>query len=405
MVLAVFVATVLIANLCSTPISTALIGAGVGTLVYEIVTKFKSPMYLGSCGATTSAVIGAMIIGGSTANYLAVALGGVLIFAVYLIFALIVHFRGAEWFKKIFPASLIGAVTVVIGLNLAKFIPTYLSQSSGNAAIIGSLIAVFVVIVVAVVNYYGKGFLKTISFLVAILAGFLLALVLELAGVENFGIIAAYQDWSWFNPKDFGFMNWSNNAVSWGDIGNIVILFIPVAICAALEHYSDHYALSEIAEQDLMRDPGLSRTLLGNGLASMVGTFIGGQPLTSYGESIGTIGFSKVASVWITTAASGLMILMGFFAPITVFINSIPSEVFAGCAMILYGYIAISGINILKTVDLKEQRNLITTSVALTSGISGFFLGTSALTGVSLAMVLGLIVNLICRIPKKTKED
>lgn len=362
-------------------------------------------MFVSSCGATTSAVIGAMIIGGSTANYLAVALGGVLIFAVYLIFALIVHFRGAEWFKKIFPASLIGAVTVVIGLNLAKFIPTYLNQSGGNAAIIGSLIAVFVVIVVAVVNYYGKGFLKTISFLVAILAGFLLALILELAGVENFGIIAAYQNWSWFNPKDFGFINWPNNAVSWGDIGNIVILFIPVAICAALEHYSDHYALSEIVEQDLMRDPGLSRTLLGNGLASMLGTFVGGQPLTSYGEAIGTIGFSKVASVWITTAASGLMILMGFFAPITVFINSIPSEVFAGCAMILYGYIAISGINILKTVDLKEQRNLITTSVALTSGISGFFLGTSALTGVSLAMVLGLIVNLICRIPKKTKED
>ena len=199
-------------------------------------------------------------------------------------------------------------------------------------------------------------------------------------------------------------MKWANSPFSWKQLPDILLLFIPVSICAALEHYSDHKTLSNILGTDLTVNPGLDRTLIGDGVASAVGAAVGGLPNTSYGESIATIGFSKIGSVWITLVAALIVGVLGFLAPVTAFISSIPSAVFAGCAFILYGYIAESGLKTLfnSHVDLADNRNLIIISVILTSGVSGVALFSPSFKITSLAMVLGVLLNLILK-PSKNK--
>lgn len=419
MVLAVFVATVLIANICGTPIPSCLIGAAVGTIVYEVITGFKSPRFISSCGATVSAVQGALILGDSNNNYVAVAIGGVIIAVVYILFAILIKFGGRKLFDRIFPPIVVGPVTMVIGLNLASFIPSYLGFTdpktgavlTGKAfeiavqtQMIPRLVALFTMLITALISHYGKGFLKTLSFLVGLLSGFILAVVLEFSHAYDFDIASHYTNIKWFNPDDFAFMKWANSPFSWKQLPNILILFIPVSICAALEHYSDHKTLSNILGTDLTVNPGLDRTLIGDGVASAVGAAVGGLPNTSYGESIATIGFSKVGSVWITLVAALIVGVLGFLAPVTAFISSIPSAVFAGCAFILYGYIAESGLKTLfnSHVDLADNRNLIIISVILTSGVSGVALFSASFKGTSLAMVLGVLLNLILK-PSKNK--
>lgn len=397
--LAILVATILIANICGTPVSTCLIGAGIGTLVYQLITGFKSPMFISSCGATVSAVVGALALGGQ--NYVAVAIGGGIIALVYIIFALVIKFKGIDFFNKFFPPIIVGPVTMVIGLNLAKFIPTYVGIDW-----IPGLVALFTMVCVAVLAFKGKGFIKTIAFLIGLGCGYVLALILELTHAYDFGIINSFTHFEWFNAKDFAFMNWANSPFEWSQLPDIILLFLPVAICAALEHYSDHKVLSGIIGTDLTKEPGLHRTLIADGVASSVGTMIGGLPNTSYGESVAVTGFSKVASVWAITIASFILVVMGFFAPITTFFNSIPSAVFGGCAMILYGYIAASGLKTIinEHISLDDTKSLIIVSVILTVGVSGMIFISNSFTGVSLAMVCGVLLNLILRNQKSAQE-
>ena len=409
MVLAVFVATVLIANICGTPIPSCLIGAALGTIVYEAITGFKSPRFISSCGATVSAVVGALALGESN-NYVAVAVGGVIIAVIYILFALLIKFGSRKLFDRIFPPVAVGPVTMVIGLNLAGFISTYLSANASNnnpklAAWLPMLVALITMFIVALTSHYGKGFMKTIAFLIGLMSGFILCLILEFSHAYDFGIAGHYTNIKWFNAEDFAFMRWKDSPFTWSQLPDICLLFIPVAICAALEHYSDHKTLSNILGTDLTVNPGLDRTLIGDGVASAVGTAIGGLPNTSYGESIATIGFSKIGSVWITLVAALIVGVLGFLAPVTAFISSIPSAVFAGCAFILYGYIAESGLKTLVNshVDLADNRNLIIISVILTSGVSGVALFSASFSGTSLAMVLGVGLNLILKQPSKNK--
>ena len=404
MVLAVFVATVLIANICGTPIPTCLISASIGTLLYAVITKFKSPMFISSCGATVSAVTGALA-GATMGNYIYVAIGGLVILLVYLAFALIVKFGGKATFDKIFPPAVVGAITIVIGLNLAGFLQGYVKGASATIDTVPMLVALFTMFATALTSHYLKGFWKTIAFLIGLLSGYVLALILEVSGAYDFGIVAKFGTMRWIQADDFVFMKWDSSTLTWRGVLDAILLFLPVSICAALEHYSDHKTLSNIIGTDLTQDPGLSRTLIGDGVASAVGTMIGGQPNTSYGESIATIGFSRVTSVWVTIAAAITLGVMGLIAPITTFVDSIPSAVFGGCAMILYGYIAASGLKTLMNskVDLENNKNLIVVSVILTVGVSGLFLFSESFTGVALAMVLGVILNLIL-IERKQKD-
>lgn len=395
-VLAVFVATTLIANICGTPISSCLLGACFGTLIYQVITKFRSPMFISSCGATVSAVCGALALNAAGNNYLMVFCGGLIIMAIYALFALIIKLTGTSFMNKVFPPAIVGSVTIVIGLNLAKFILTYVSVG-GEVKSYTVLIAIFTMLITAIVSKYGKGFIKNIPFLFGIVGGYLLSLIITLTTDLDIVNFEAFSNMQWY--PDLTFLQWSSSDWSFANLGRTALYFIPVGICALLEHYSDHKVLSNIIGTDLTETPGLHKTLLGDGVASAVGTAVCGLPNTSYGESIATTGFSKVASVWVITAAAITLGIMSFIAPITAFVQSIPSCVFGGCAMILYGYIAASGLKTIinSKVDLEDNKNLIVVSVILTVGVSGIFLFDAAFAGVSLAMVLGVILNLLLR--------
>ena len=393
--LSVFVATVLIANICGTPISSCLLGACLGTLVYQVITKFRSPVFISSCGATVSAVCGALALNAAGNNYLMVFCGGLIILAVYGIFALIVKLTGIKWIDKIFPPTIIGAVTIVIGINLAAFINGY-TQVGGEHSDIGILIAVATMLITAVVSHYGKGFMKNIPFLFGIVGGYIIALIFTWCGIKVVDF-SSFNNMQWY--PDLTFLKWQSSDWSWANLGRTCLFFIPVAICALLEHISDHKVLSNIIGQDLINNPGLHRTLLGDGVASALGTLTCGLPNTSYGESIATIGFSRVASVWVTSVAAVLLGLMSFIGPVSAFIQSIPSCVFGGCAMILYGFIAASGLKTIinNKVALNNNKNLTVICVILTVGVSGIWLFDAAFSGVALAMILGVVLNLILR--------
>lgn len=395
--MSIFVATVLIANICGTPISSCLFGAGIGTLVYQLITKGKSPMFISSCGATVSAVIGALALGGGN-NYLAVTIGGAVIAIIYILFAIIVKLNGVESINKIFPPTIVGAVTVVIGLNLAKFIPTYVlvNGEHNNIAIV---VAIITMLIVAVTSHYFKGFWKTIPFLIGLMSGYILSVIITLSGVAPLVDFSVFKNVGFFAVPDFTFKYWAQNSISAFDLIQIIILFVPVSICALLEHYSDHKVLSNIIGTDLTETPGLHRTLIGDGTASFVGTILCGLPNTSYGESIATTGFSKVASTAVISLASIMLVIMSFLAPVQAFLLSIPSCVFGGCAMVLYGYIAMSGVRTLlnNKVDFNNNKNVLIVCVILTVGVSGMFFLTESLTGTSLAMILGVILNLILK--------
>ena len=392
MVFAVITATILIANICGTPVSSCLFGACIGTLIYQLLTKFKSPMFISSCGATVSAVCGALSLNASNNNYLMVVCGGVVIMVVYAIFSLIFKIKGVEFINKILPPSIVGAITIVIGLNLAAFEITYTHNSTTWEV----LVALAVMLVVAITSHYCKGFLKTIPFLLGIVFGYILCLVLRLFGLNTIDF-SSFNSLRWY--PDFTFLQWRVSDWSWSNFGKTVLMFLPVSLCAVSEHISDHKTLSNIIGIDLIETPGLHRTLLGDGIASAAGTVICSLPNTSYGESIATIGFSKVASVWISTAAAIVIGIMSFIGIIPAFIETIPSCVFGGCALVLYGYIASSGLKTLITnqIDITNNKNLTIISVVLCAGVSGIFLFTNSFTGVSLAMILGIILNLILR--------
>lgn len=398
MLMAVFVATVLISNICGTPVDAGLLGACLGTLTYQLITKFKSPVFISNSGATVSAVIGALALG-NTPNYFAVFIGGLIICAIYAIFAFIIKWRGIEALNRLFPPYIVGPITIVIGLNLAGFIPTYVGLG-GPQSNINVIVAILVMLVIAVSSHYFKGFLKTIPFLIGLGFGLVLCFVLEAFGAASFGIINGFKSINGlFNLPDVSFMHWSLKGFNFSMLLDILLLFVPVSVCALCEHYSDHRVMSNIIGHDLTNDPGLHRTLLGDGVASAVGTIFGGQPNTSYGESTAMVGFSRVASVKVVSLAAIMLGLLAFIEPIQVLIAVIPSCVFGGCAMILYGYIACSGLKTIMraNIDLENNKKLIIVSVILTVGVSGIFLFSASFAGVSLAMVLGILLNLILR--------
>lgn len=408
-VLAVFVATVLISQICGTPVSSCLLGAGLGTIIYQIITKFKSPSFISSCGATVSAVCGALALNEAGNNYLMVFIGGLVILAIYALFALIVKLTRSSTLTKIFPATVIGAVTIVIGLNLSKFIVGYVGQGAADfnplstSGILMMVCALVTMFTTAAVSHYGKGFMKNIPFLFGIAAGYILALIFTLTNVATLIDFSPFQHMTWY--PDLTFLQWRASDWSWSNFGRTILYFTPVAICALLEHYSDHKVLSNIIGTDLTVEPGLHRTLLGDGVASAFGTAVCGLPNTTYGESVAATAVSKVASVWVITAAAGFLALLSFVGPVSAFIQTIPSCVFGGAAMILYGFIAASGLKTIlnNRVDLENNKNLIIVSVVLTVGVSGIIFLDAAFGGVALAMVLGVLLNLILKEPK-TKE-
>lgn len=392
LVLSVFVATVLIANICGVAVSGALVGAGISTIVYLIFTKFKSPMFISSSGAFVAPVLAAMAAGG----YTAIAIGGLVTCLIYTTFGLIFTKIPVEKVYKVFPHALIGAVTVVIGINLMPFILSYV-QIAGVTNMWGVSVALVTMLAIAVISHYAKGIWQILPFLLGTLIGYVYAIILTVTNIYPIVDFSVFENLKLFNVPDFAFLHWTS--VDWTVILPIIIIYIAYTISAMMECLSDHAALGGIIGVDLYKEPGLGRLFIGEGMANIAGTAIGGLGICSYGEGVACVGFSRVASTRVTFGAAIILILLGFLAPVQAFIASIPSCVFAGAAIILYGFIACSGIKMLQKTDLNIQKNLIIVSTVLSLGISGLVVGgaTISFSATALALIVGIILNLILK--------
>ena len=395
MVLSVFVATVLIANICGVSTSGALVGASLSTIVYLLITKMKSPMFLSNSGAFVAPIIFALATGG----YTGVAIGGLTSCIIYCLFGFIFSKISYEKIYNIFPTALIGAVTVVIGINLMPFILTYV-QINGITNMYGVVIALFTTLVIALVSHYSKGIFRILPFLIGILAGYLLSIIFTITNIYPIIDFSLFKNIGFIQIPDFAFSHWENNFSS---ITPIIIMFIAYTISAMMEALSDHAALSGIIETDLYKTPGLSKIFIGEGIANLVGSCFGGLGICSYGEGVACVGFSKVASTIVTLTAAIILGLLGFIEPIQAFIASIPSCVFAGAAIILYGFIACSGIKMLQKTNLNNQKNLIIVSSVLSLGISGIVIGgnTISFSATALSLIVGIILNFILKDDKE----
>lgn len=391
MVLSVFVATVLIANICGVSTSGALVGASLSTIIYLMATKMKSPMFLSNSGAFVAPVIFALSIGG----YFGVAIGGITSCIIYCIFGFIFSKIPYGKIYNIFPPALIGAVTVVIGINLMPFILTYV-QINGETNMYGVFIALFTMLIIAVVSHYSKGIFKILPFLIGILSGYIVSCIFTLTGIYKVVDFSLFNNIGFIKLPEFAFSKWNNfdfNYIA------IIVMFVAYTISAIMECLSDHAALSGIIGTDLYKTPGLSKIFIGEGLANLVGSCFGGLGICSYGEGVACVGFSKVASSIVTLTAALILGFLGFIEPVQAFIASIPSCVFAGAAIILYGFIACSGIKMLQKTDLNIQKNLIIVSSVLSLGISGLIVGGEIISfsATALSLIVGVILNLILK--------
>ena len=391
MVLSVFVATILIANICGVAVSGALVGAGLATLIYSVVTKGKSPMYISSSGAFVAPVMAALAAGG----YTAVAIGGLVACAIYCLFGFIFSKLSVEKVYKIFPKALIGAITVVIGVNLMPFILSYV-QINGATNMWGVSVALVTMISIALISHYAKGIMRILPFLIGLMIGYIYAIILTVTGACNIVDFTIFNNVSLFVLPDFAFTHWE--PITFVTIVPVIILYIAYTISAQMECLSDHGALGGIIGVDLYKEPGLARIFCGEGLANLMSS-VSGLNYCSYGESVATVGFSKVASVRVTRVAAAVMILLGFIGPVQAFITSIPSCAFAGAAIILYGFIACSGIKMLQKTDLNIQKNLIIVSTVLSLGISGLIVGGEIISfsATALALIAGIILNIVLK--------
>ncbi len=392
LVLSVFVATVLIANICGVSVGGALVGAGLATLIYLIITGFKSPMFVSSSGAFVAPVLAALAAGG----YTAVAIGGVITCAIYSLFGIIFSKVSVDKIYRIFPPALIGAITVVIGINLMPFILSYV-QIDGVTNMWGVGIALVTMLAIAIISHYAKGIFRILPFLLGTLVGYVCAVILTLTGVYKIVDFSVFANLKLFDVPNFAFLNWT--AVDWKTMVPIIIIYIAYTVSAMMECLSDHAALGGIIGVDLYKEPGLGRLFIGEGVANIAGTAVGGLGICSYGEGVACVGFSRVASTRVTCGAAIILILLGFLAPVQAFIASIPSCVFAGAAIILYGFIACSGIKMLQKTNLNIQKNLIIVSTVLSLGISGLIVGgtTISFSATALGLIVGVILNLVLK--------
>lgn len=422
--LAILAATIAVPSIVGNGMSqsAALFGAGVGTIVYLLFTKFKSPVFLGSSFAFLGSMFAAFGGAASTAvGYAGLVLGAVFAGLVYVVIALIVKYAGVAWIRKLMPAVVIGPTVAIIGLSLAGNAigdalkgavladGTYEMNTQGWVSLICALVTLLTVVFCSV---KGKKMMKLIPFIIGIIAGYLVALIFTLIGnasgnealkVLNF---AAFSSMKWV--PDFTFIKAFEGfqSITGKYILSIAVAYVPVAFVVFAEHIADHKNLSTIIDQDLLEEPGLHRTLLGDGIGSMAGAFFGGCPNTTYGESVGCVAITGNASVITILTTAIIAIAASFFAPFVTFLSTIPSCVMGGVCITLYGFIAVSGLKMLQPVDLNDNRNLFTASVILIAGIGGMTLkiGSVTITEIACALILGIIVNLLFNRPAKDKQ-
>ena len=404
----------------------ALVGAGVGTLIYVLFTKAKSPVFLGSSFAFINSMFAAFAGGVSMSlGYLGLIFGAAFAGLVYVIIAIIVKFAGVNWINKLMPAAVIGPTVAIIGLSLAGNAIGDLTKGSVPDVAASPLIAVLcgltTLIITIVCSVYGKKMSKLIPFIFGILGGYALSLIFTLIGdatgtdalkilnLEPFKALVADGVTlnTFISVPDFTFATAFKGIgeLNGAYLGTIAVAYIPVAFVVFAEHIADHKNISSIIEEDLLVEPGLHRTLLGDGVGSFFGALFGGCPNTTYGESVGCVAITKNASVYTIITAAILAILIAFISPFVAFVNSIPSCVMGGVCMALYGFIAVSGLKMVQQVNLNLNKNLFVVSSILIAGIGGLTLnfGKITITSVACALILGIIINII--VSKASDEE
>ena len=404
--------------------SAALLGAGVGTLVYQLFTKFRSPVFLGSSfafiGSMSAAFAGAA---SASLGYLGIILGAAFAGLVYVLIALIVKLVGVKWINKLMPAAVIGPTVAIIGLSLAgaaiKDVFSYGPQDANGAFIMSDKIwisficALVTLFVITICATYGKKMAKLIPFIIGILAGYAVGLVFTVigytAGIDSFKIIdfapftALVEGGVTLNTflsvPEFSFLSAIDGVKDFTPayLATVAVAYVPVALVVFAEHIADHKNLSTIIDKDLLEDPGLHRTLLGDGVGSMVGAIFGGCPNTTYGESVGCVAITRNASIATITTTAIMAILISFVSPFVAFLDSIPGCAMGGACITLYGFIAVSGLKMIQKVNLEDNANLFTVSVILITGIGGMALaiGPVTITAIAAALILGIIVNIV----------
>ncbi len=405
----------------------ALVGAGFGTITYLLFTKFKSPVFLGSSFAFISPLIGASAFG-----YFGVLIGSVFAGSVYALIALAIKFAGSKWVNKLMPPVVIGPTVALIGLSLAGNAMGDITKASGAGmdynlvALICGLATFFTIVFCSI---KGTKTMKLIPFLIGIGVGYVIASLFSIIGyaakveylqivnygalVDNFTNVSIQ---SFLDYPKFTFLATSGNGIApltGTAVANIALLYIPVSFVVFAEHIADHKNISSIIEKDLLADPGLHRTLLGDGIGSIVGSVFGGIPNTTYGESVGCVAITKNASVLSILGAAVLAIVLAFISPVIALINTIPSCVMGGVCLALYGFIAVSGLNMLRGIDLGESKNLFVVCSILISGIGGLSLkfGTNpdgsaiiTISSIATALIIGIIVN-VCFNKQEAKDS
>ncbi len=420
--LAIMAATIavpsVINSICGTALtaSAALFGAGVGTIVYLLFTKSSSPVFLGSSFAFIGSMCSAFGGAASLAvGYWGLIIGAVMAGLVYVIIAIVVKFCGVKWIDKLMPPVIIGPTVAIIGLSLSANAVGDLMKSSveGGSTHVALICGLITLAVVMVCSTYGKKLGRLIPFIIGILAGYAAASVFALIGTlcDMPALIvisySAFQDCGLFALPEFTFMMGKGG---FADINGSYILtlaaaYVPVAFVVFAEHLADHKNLSSIIGTDLLEKPGLTRTLLGDGIGSMVGAFFGGCPNTTYGESIGCVAITRNASTISIWGAAVLCLLFSVISPLVAFLETVPACVMGGVCISLYGFIAVSGFKMFQQVDLNKNRNLFVACVIFITGVGGMVVsfGAVEIRTVACALILGILTNLL--LSKEDEDD
>lgn len=375
-------------------IPVALISSGIGTLIYIVCTRGKSPVYLGSSFAFISPMAVAALKTGKASVFTGIIAVGL----VYVIVALIIKLIGKAWINKLLPPIIVGPMIMIIGLSLA---PTAVEEIGLNASKVpwkNIVVALVAFLTTAIVAIRGKGFFKVIPFLIGIIAGYIVAMI---CGVVDY---TAIKESTFLSAPAF-YIPFVHYKISFGALLTIV----PIALVTMAEHIGDHKVLSSIIDRDLIENPGLDRTLMGDGLATMAAGLIGGPANTTYGENTSVVGMTRVASVWVTALAAVIAIIFGFLGNLTAVISSIPTPVLGGVAILLYGFISVNGLKILiqNQVDFSNTKNVIVASTMLVLGLGGAAISIAtkntsvSISGMSLAAIIGIILNAV--IPEEKK--
>ncbi len=422
--LAILAATIAVPSIIGNGMSqsAALFGAGVGTIVYLLFTKFRSPVFLGSSfaflGSMSAAFAGAAT---AEAGFAGIIIGAAFAGLVYVLIAIIVKFAGVRWINKLMPAVIIGPTVAIIGLSLAgNAVSDAISIAKTDGGVFQMnlhgwlclICALVTLAVVTVCSVYGKKMAKLIPFVIGIVAGYLVATVFTVIGnaTGNEAMIiidfSRFANMQWY--PDFTFIKAAKglSEINGQYIATIAVAYVPVAFVVFAEHIADHKNLSSIIGHELLEEPGLHRTLLGDGVGSIVGAIFGGCPNTTYGESVGCVAITGNASVYTIFTTAILAIIASFFAPFVTFLATIPSCVMGGVCITLYGFIAVSGLKMIQKIDLGDNHNLFVVSVILITGIGGMSIGIGpvTITEVASALILGILTNLLLSGKKKDEK-